>query len=112
MRRSSAVLLFSPLLLTLFVQGQDTKLGIKLGPNETAWQVTPYQGKIDTVAIDGDGPPASAIGPNGLVLTTTAAIAQDTELFVRFRITLPKGQGRGLPVVAGQENPATARPTR
>src|SRR2546422_10451454 len=99
MRRSCAALLFAPLLLTLFVQGQNTKLGVKLGPNEAAWQVAPYQGgKIDAVAIDGDGRPASAIGPNGLVLTTTAAIAQDTELFVRFRITLPKGQGSGLTV--------------
>src|SRR5258708_623047 len=103
MRRSCAALLFSPLLLTLFVQGQNTKLGVKLSPNEATWQVTPYQGKIDAVAIDGDGRPAIAVGPNGLVLTTTAAIAQESELFVRFRITLPKGQGSGLTVVAGQK---------
>ena len=97
--------LFAPLLLTLFVQGQNTKLGVKLGPNEAAWQVAPYQGKLDAVAINADGRPAAAVGPNGLVLTTTAAIAQDTELFVRFRITLPKGQGSGLTVVAGQKKP-------
>ena len=75
MRRFYAALLFSALLLTLSVQGQNTKLGVKLGPNEAAWQVAPYQGKLDAVAINADGRPASAVGPNGLVLTTTAAIA-------------------------------------
>src|SRR5262245_15159574 len=106
MRRFCAALLFVPLLWTLFVQGQNARLGVKLGPNEAAWQVAPYQGgKLDAVPIDGDGRPASAVGPNGLVLTTAAAITQDTELYVRFRITLPKGQGSGLTVVAGQKKP-------
>src|SRR5262245_37373596 len=106
MRRFCAAPLFVTLLWTLFVQGQDAKLGIKLGPNEGAWQIAPYQGgKIDAAAIDADGRPASAIGPNGLVFTTSAPIAQDTELFVRFRITLPKGQGSGLTVTAGQKKP-------
>lgn len=104
MRLSCAALLFSPLLLT-FVQGQKTKLAVKLGPNEAAWQVMSLQGKIDAAAIDGDGRPAAAIGPNGLALTTSAAIAPDTELFVRFRITLPKGLGSGLTLVAGQKKP-------
>src|SRR5262245_65763403 len=103
MRYCWAALLVAPLLGTSFAQGQTAKLALKLGPNEAAWQVAAYQGgKIDAVAIDGDGRPASSIGPNGLVLTTAAAIAPDTELFVRFRITLPKGQGRGLPADAGQ----------
>src|SRR5262249_22082559 len=106
MRRFCAALLFAPLLWTLFVQGQNAKLGVKLGPNEAVWQVAPYQGgKLDAVAIDGDGRPASAVGPNGLVLTTAAGIAQDTELLVRFRITLPQGQGSGLTVTAGQKKP-------
>jgi hypothetical protein len=105
MRHCCAALLVAPLLLTSFVQGQATKPGVKLGPNEAAWRVAPYQGKIDAVAIDGDGRRATAVGPNGLVLTTAAAIAQDTELLVRFRITLPKGQGSGLTVVAGQKKP-------
>jgi len=105
MRRSWTALPIVPLFLTLFVHGQDTKPGVKLGPNEAAWQVAPYQGKIDAVAIDADGRPASTVGPNGLVLTTTAAIAQDTELLVRFRIRPPKGQGSGLTVVAGQKKP-------
>src|SRR5262245_38461194 len=105
MRSCCAALLVSPLLLTLFAQGQNPTLGVKLGPNEAAWQVAPYQGKLDAVAIDADGRPASAVGPNGLVLTTSAAIAQDTELFVRFRITLPKGQGSGLNVAPGQKKP-------
>src|SRR5262249_56533743 len=52
---------------------------------------------------DGDGRRATAVGPSGLVLTTAAAVAQESELFVRFRITLPKGQGSGLTVVAGQK---------
>src|SRR5207237_7789658 len=42
----------------------------------------------------------------GLVLTTAAPVAKDTELLVRFRITLPKGQGSGLTLVAGQKKPA------
>jgi hypothetical protein len=105
MRRSCAVLLFAPLLVTWFVQGQQTKLGLKLGPNEAAWQVAPYQGKLDAAAIDGDGRPATAVGSSGLVLTTKTAIAQETELLVRFRITLPKGQGSGLTVTAGQKKP-------
>ncbi|HKB35420.1 MAG TPA: hypothetical protein VKD72_03135, partial [Gemmataceae bacterium] len=104
MRRFSTALLVSAL-LTLSVKGQNTRLGVKLGPKEAAWQVAPYQGKIDAVAIDAEGRRASAVGPNGLVLTTAAAVAQDTELFVRFRITLPKGQGSGLNVVAGQKKP-------
>jgi hypothetical protein len=105
MRRTFAALLFSWLFLTFPAHGQDTKLGVKLGPNEAAWQVAPYQGQIDAVAVDVDGRRAAAVGPNGLVLTTAAAVAQDTELLVRFRITLPKGQGSGLTVTAGQKKP-------
>src|SRR5262245_2170510 len=111
MRRPCAALPFLPLLMTLTLPGQNIVrgqkiMGVKLGPNEAVWQVAPYQGgKIDVAAIDADGRPASAIGPNGLVLTTAAAIAQDTELLVRFRITLPKGQGSGLTVTAGQKKP-------
>jgi hypothetical protein len=102
MRCLSGVLLAS-VLLTSFIQAQDAKLAVKLGPNPAAWQVGPYQGKIDAVTIDGDGKPASAIGPNGLVVTSAAPIAKDTEVLVRFRITLPKGQGSGLTFVAGQK---------
>ena len=96
MRRLSAALLLPTVILTFFVQAQDAKLAVTLGPNAAAWQVGPYQGKIDAVTIDGDGRPASAIGPNGLVVTSAAPIAKDTEVFVRFRITLPKGQLSGL----------------
>ena len=102
MRRLSAVLL-STIILTSFVQAEDAKLAVTLGPNAAAWQIGPYQGKIDAVAIDGDGRPASAIGPNGLVVTSAGPIAKDTEVFVRFRITLPKGQLSGLNLVAGQK---------
>jgi hypothetical protein len=106
MRRTFAALLFSSLFFTLPAHGQDAKLGVKLGPNEAAWQVAPYQGgKIDAVSVDAEGRRAAAVGPNGLVLTTAAPVAQDTELFVRFRITLPKGQGSGLTVTAGQKKP-------
>src|SRR4051794_17054388 len=103
MRRACAVLLFAPLLLTWFVQGQTAKLGVKLGPDEAAWKVAPYSGKLDAAPVDGDGRPASAVGPSGLVLTTTAEIAQDTELLVRFRIVPPTGKGSGINVVAGQK---------
>jgi hypothetical protein len=103
MRAFFAALLTSAL-VTSCVRSQDAKLAVKLGPNEAAWQVAAYQGgKIDAVTIDGDGRPASALGPNGLVLTTAAALARDTELTVRFRITLPKGQGSGWSLVAGQK---------
>jgi hypothetical protein len=105
MRRACAALLFLPLLWTTCVQGQSTRPGVKLGPNETAWQVAPYQGKIDSAPIDADGRPATAVGPNGLVIATAAAIGKDTELLVRFRVTLPKGQGSGLTVTAGQKKP-------
>src|SRR5271165_6648208 len=102
MRRVFATLLFTLVICTWYVEAQDTKLVVKLGPSAAAWQVGPYQGpKIDAVNIDGDGRPASAVGPSGLVLTTAAPIAGDTELFVRFRITLPKGQGSGLTMIAG-----------
>ena len=93
MQRLSAALL-STVFLTPFVQAQDAKLAVRLAPNAAAWEVAPYQGKIDAVTIDGDGRLASAVGPNGLVLTTTAPIKQDAEIFVRFRITLPKGSAR------------------
>ena len=72
MRRFSAALLLSTVVLPSFVQAQDAKLAVTLEPNAAAWQVGPYQGKLDAVSIAGDGRPASAIGPNGLVLTTTA----------------------------------------
>jgi hypothetical protein len=101
--------LFVPVVLAFPVHAEDTKLAVKLGPSEAAWQVAPYQGgKIDAVDIDG----AAAVGANGLVLTTKAALARDTELLVRFRITLPKGQGSGLTLVAGQKKPgdSTANP--
>jgi hypothetical protein len=105
MRWYCTALLLSPALWTGFAHAQDAKLPIKLGPNDAAWLVAPYQGKIDAVKLDGDGRPAAAIGPSGLVLTTAAPIGQDSELLVRFRITLPKGQGSGLHVVAGQKKP-------
>src|SRR2546421_8496306 len=103
MQRLLVALLFFFMISGPSVRAQDAKLAVKLGPNPAAWQVAPYQGKIDAVNIDGDGRPAAAIGSGGLVLTTTAPIARDTELLVRFRITLPKGQGSGLYVVAGQK---------
>lgn len=111
MRCFSAALL-SAVIGTCFAQAQDVKLAVSLGPNAAAWQVAPSQGKIDAVTIDGDGKPASAIGPNGLVLTTTAPIERDTEVLVRLRITLPKGQGSGLNIVAGQKKAgdSTANP--
>lgn len=94
--------LFVPAVLALSVRAEDAKLTMKLGPSEAAWQVAPYQGgKIDAVNMDG----AAAVGANGLVLTSKAALAKDTELFVRFRITLPKGQGSGFTLVAGQKKP-------
>jgi hypothetical protein len=108
MQRCLAATLSIPLLLTSFVQAQVSKPGVKLGPNEAAWQLAPYQGgKLDSVAVDADGRPATAVGPNGLVLTTAAPVAPETELVVRFRITLPKekGQGSGFTVTAGQKKP-------
>ena len=57
------------------------------------------------MTIDGDGRPTTAIGPNGLVVTTAAPIARDTEVLVRCRIVPPKGQGSGLNLVAGQKKP-------
>jgi hypothetical protein len=95
--------LLGAVLSTSLVHAQDAKLAVTLGPSSAVWQVAPYQGKIDAVRIDGDGGPASAVGPNGLVLSTTAPVARDAEVLVRFRITLPKGQGSGLTVVAGQK---------
>jgi hypothetical protein len=105
MRPSFAALLFPLLLLPWSAQGQSARAGVKLGPNEAAWKVTAYQGKLDAVAIQADGRPATAVGPSGLVLTTATAVAQEAELFVRFRITLPKGQGSGLTVTLGQKQP-------
>ncbi len=105
-RLSTALLLATVVMLTLFVRAQDTKpLAVKLGPNPAAWQAAASQGKIDAVPIDGDGRPAAAVGPNGLVLTTAAPIARDTEVLVRCRIVPPKGQGSGLNLVAGQKKP-------
>src|SRR5438309_6854045 len=94
------------LLSLALVQAQPPKTGIKFGPDEAAWQVAPYQGgKLDLTTIDADGRTASAVGPNGLVLTTAKAVEPDTELLVKFRITMPKekGQGSGLTVTAGQK---------
>ena len=86
MRRLSAALLLSTLILAFFVQAQDAKLAVSLGPNPAAWQVGHYQGgKLDAVTVDADGRPAAAIGPNGLVVTTTAPVARDVEITARRR---------------------------
>ena len=104
MQRFFTATLCLPLFWAPVVQAQTAKSGVKLGPNGAAWRVAPSQGdKIDAAAVDTDGQPATAVGPNGMVLTTAAAVAPDTELVVRFRITLPKGQGSGLNMVAGQK---------
>lgn len=88
------------------LRAQPANPGVKLGPNDAAWQIAPYQGgKLDAAPVDVDGRRASAVGPNGLVLTTAKVVEPDTELIVRFRITLPKGQGSGLTVTAGQKKP-------
>ena len=72
------VTLLVPVILAFPARAEDTKLAVKLGPDE-AWQVGPYQGgKVDAVNIDGDGRPATAVGANGLVLTTKVALARDT----------------------------------
>src|SRR5690349_21405617 len=92
MRHFFAAFVISSIILAPSARAQDAKLAVKLGPNAAAWQVAAYQGKLDAVTIDADGRPASAVGPSGLVVTTTAPIARETELLVRFRITLPKGQ--------------------
>src|SRR5262249_10726695 len=105
MRHLSAWSLVVTLIATASIRAQDPKLAVKLGPDAAAWQVAPYQGKIDAVNIDANARPALAIGPNGLVMTTAAPIVKDNEIVVRFRITLPKGQGSGLNVVAGQKKP-------
>jgi hypothetical protein len=102
MRRLSALVLLGTATLPLFLQAQDAKLAVTLGPNAAAWQVAPYQGKLDAVTIDADGRPVSVVGPNGLVLTTAAPVARDAEVYVRFRINLPKG-GSVLNLVAGQK---------
>lgn len=117
MRRFFGALLLSTAILTQLLQAEDAKLAVKLGPNAAAWKVGPYQGtKIDAVNIDGDGRPASAIAASGLVVTSAEAIARDTELLVRFRVTLPKAPkakatdpdtflGSGFSMVAGQKKP-------
>lgn len=104
MRHLSAALVSSTLLIS-FAHAQGANLAVRLGPRAAAWQIGPYQGKLDAVNVDGDVRPATAIGPSGLVLTTAAPIARDTELLVRFRITLPKGQGSGFSLVGGQKKP-------
>jgi hypothetical protein len=104
MRRFLATLLLVPLVSAL-VHTQDTKLAVKLGPSEAAWQVAPYSGKLDATSIESDGKTVTAVGPGGMVLTTAAPVTRDTELLVRFRVTLPKGQGSGISMVAGQKKP-------
>src|SRR5437588_12929818 len=100
MRHGSAALLLASAIGTPYLQAQGTRTAVTLGPDAAAWRVGPYQGQIEAAAIDGDGRRAWAIGPNGLVVTSAAPIAKDTEVVARFRITLPAGQGRGRTVVA------------
>jgi hypothetical protein len=102
--RHLSTALFLGLVLNAETHAQDVKLVLQPKP-PAAWQVAPYQGKIDATTVEDEGGPASAVGPNGLVLTTAQPIARDTEVVVRFRITLPKGQGSGLNLVAGQKKP-------
>lgn len=104
MRCRSAMLLFTFAACTSIAQAQAPKLAVKLGPDEAAWQAGPYQGTVlEAPPIDADGQPAAAVGPSGLVLNTTAPIERDTELLVRLRITLPKGQGSGMTLFPGQK---------
>ena len=60
---------------------------------------------LDATTIDADGQPATAVGPSGLVLNTTAPIERDTELVIRLRINPPQGQGSGLTIFPGQKKP-------
>lgn len=102
MRLLSAALI-SNVILTSLATAQSPKLAAKFEPNAAAWQVGPYQGKLDAATIDADGRPATALGASGLVVMSAAPIAKDTEIFARFRITLPKGQGSGMNMAAGQK---------
>lgn len=104
MRPLFAALLSFILVYSCFVQADDAKLAITLGPDAAAWQMAPYQGKLETKTIDADGKPATAIGKSGLVVTSAAPISRDTELLVRFRISLPTGAS-GMYLVAGQKKP-------
>ncbi len=109
MRRSAAAVLLLPALMALLAQAQTPKLAVRLGPDASAWQIAPYQGgKIDATTVDVGGTATTAVGPAGLVLTTAAPIARDTELRVRFRIAVPKGKGTGLSLTAGQKKPGDA----
>jgi len=85
---------------------QETPLAVKLGPDATAWDVGPAQGTLAVTTIDAAGTPATAVGVSGLLLTTKSPIERDTELTVRFRLTLPPGLGTGMNVTAGQKGPA------
>lgn len=91
---------------TAAAHAQDAPLAMKLGPDPAEWQVSPYQGgKLDSVTIDADGVQATAIGPNAMVLVNQTPIEKDAELFIRFRVVHPKGQGSGLTITAGQKTP-------
>src|SRR4051812_38943876 len=106
MRCLFIALLFTSGLLASVSKAQDAKLAVKLGPDEKAWQVGPYQGTLlDAKTIDADGHPASDVGPSGMVLNTTAPIERDTELVIRVRIAPPKGLGSGLTIFPGQKKP-------
>ena len=102
MRLVSAALLLSTVILTCLVQAQDAKLAVTLGPNAAAWQVGSYQGKIDAVTIDGDGRPASAIGPNGLVVTSAAPIGTPNRTVSNLRPASQQHGGLFGPLTPGR----------
>ena len=105
MRQLSLALVLVTVCLGSAFAADDPKLAMKLGPDPAAWQVMPYQGGVlDATTIDADGVPATAPGPNSMILMNKEPIEKDAELLVRFRVTLPvKNVGSGLYLYAGQK---------
>jgi hypothetical protein len=85
---------------------QEAGIAAVLGGKPASWQLGPVQGaKADHTVADMDGKPAIIVGPNGLDLTTTAAIDRDIELTARLQFTSPQDKGTTVHLFAGFKKP-------
>jgi hypothetical protein len=104
--RKSVIVLAALVLIPGAAGAQEAGSTTILDGKPARWSLGPVQGgKADHTVADIDGKPAVVVGPNGLDLTTTAAIDHDVELIARLQFTSPQDKGTNVHLFAGFKKP-------
>src|SRR5262245_31079169 len=78
------------------------KLAAILGSAPANWRIVPYQGaKADITFPEVNGQPVLSVGPSGIVLYGLTKLAVDTEVTLRFKLTLAEKRGSTLQAFVG-----------